>query len=224
MVPIALIEDDRNICSVLAIAGAARNFDLRSFPSAEDFQNNANPALFAALIVDLHLPGLSGLQLCRAIRKAHKELPIIMLTAQTDQQTAVLGFQAGADDFVRKPCGNDELFARLTRLLQRKFAAREVLHFRGIELNPGNRSVRCLEREIKLTPTEYVILKVLLENGGVIVQRSHLLARIDPEGAMGERAVDAHVSNLRKKLAGAVAADFQISSVYGEGYCLEDRS
>jgi DNA-binding response OmpR family regulator len=223
MYRIALIEDDRNICRTLTIAGAARNFDLQVFVSAEDFQQRADFSEFAALIVDLHLPGSSGMQLCYAIRQAKCDVPIVMLTAQTDQQTAVQGFQAGVDDFVRKPCGNEELFARLTRLLLRKSSTPEVLKFRAIELHLNNRSVRCHDQEIKLTPTEYGILKVLLEHSGSVVQRSHLLATIDPVGTMGERAIDAHVSNLRKKICSVATDDVHIAAVYGEGYCLEER-
>ncbi len=182
------------------------------------------------IILDLMLPEMEGLDVCRALRKdpdpVVAEVPIIMLTARVEEVDRVLGLELGADDYVTKPFSPRELVARVRALLRRLKPARErgqgpvqLLRAGDLSLDPVRREVRVGETLIDLTPTEYDILYLLMQHPGRPFSRSEILERVQGIAFEGyERSVDVHIKNLRRKLGDDPRSPRYIQTVYGIGY------
>jgi two-component system response regulator BaeR len=173
----------------------------------------------ALVVLDLMLPGLDGLSVCRAVR-AFSEVPIIMVTAQVQEIDRLLGLDSGADDYVCKPFSPRELVARIRAQL-RRLAPREATP-PLVAIDADARDARMRGQALALTPTEFALLAALARRPGTVFSRAQLLdiARGDAPD-IGDRTVDSHVKNLRRKIA-AHAPDLEIiHSVYGLGYRLE---
>lgn len=174
------------------------------------------------IILDLGLPKMDGLDVCRNLRAQKFEMPILILTARTSELDLVLGLDAGADDYVMKPFKSSELLARLRALL-RRLEGHEVTELigNGIVLNREARTCRVNEIEIALTSTEYQLLELLMRNSGRVVSRQQILRDVwKTEWSGTSKNLDMHVSALRRKLA----ADGEcISTIRGLGFRF-DRS
>jgi two-component system, OmpR family, phosphate regulon response regulator PhoB len=179
------------------------------------------------VILDWMLPGLSGIELCRRLRKRPetKALPIIMLTARGEESERIRGLSTGADDYIVKPFSVPELIARVRALLRRKSPERvaDVLTFGEVELDREKKRVSRAGREIPLGPTEYRLLEFLMERPGRVFSREQLLDGVwGSEIYIDERTVDVHVGRLRKALNRGRETD-PIRTVRGAGYALNDR-
>jgi two-component system phosphate regulon response regulator PhoB len=179
------------------------------------------------VVLDLMLPGLSGIELCRRLRARPetRSLPIIMLTARGEESERIRGLATGADDYIVKPFSVPELIARVRALLRRASPERmaDVLTFGDIELDRDRRRVSRGGREIELGPTEYRLLEFLMERPGRVFTREQLLDGVwGSEVYIDERTVDVHVGRLRKALNRGREAD-PIRTVRGAGYALDDR-
>lgn len=141
MAHVALIEDDPKIRNTLQIGLRLKGLRVTTFDSAESFLSHS-PSIhsFDLLLVDLGLPGKSGEQLCVQIRKMDRDKPVLIITAKSEENDAVSAFESGADDFVRKPFGLEELFVRIQRLLGRAISQRKISRFEGITLDRATRS------------------------------------------------------------------------------------
>jgi two-component system OmpR family response regulator len=176
---------------------------------------------FDAVLLDVMMPGLDGLAVLRKIRDAGHRVPIIMLTARGDEADRVVGLELGADDYVAKPFSPRELLARLRAVLRRAdpAAVAEKLTASGITVDASGREAWVDGKPVELTGLEIDLLLVLLRRAGRVVPRSALL---DLAGrgdvSVGERAVDVHISRLRKKLGDDAAT--RIRTVRGVGYVL----
>jgi DNA-binding response OmpR family regulator len=178
------------------------------------------------VILDLNLPGLDGLEVCRQLRKlsATPTIPIIMLTARIDESDKISGLELGADDYVTKPFSVKELIARVRSVLRRSqqtASEPQVLIAGVIELDDGRRRVKVAEREVTLTRKEFDLLADLMRHRGRVLSRAQLLERVwgyDHPGTT--RTVDVHVRQLRKKLG--PPADAYIDTVVGVGYRLHE--
>ncbi len=173
------------------------------------------------LILDLMLPGLPGLELCRRVR-AESEVPILMLTARAEEADKVVGLKLGADDYVAKPFSVRELVARVEALLRRSRRAvpapeRIVRGPLALDIS-GHRA--CLDgRELDLSPTEFRLLEYLARRPGRALSREELVRALPGEPWVGyRRSVDVHVKNLRRKLGDDPARPRFIETVYGVGY------
>lgn len=176
------------------------------------------------IVLDWLLPGMSGLEICRQVRQK-SNIPIIMLTARTEEVDKLLGLELGADDYVTKPFSLRELTARIRVVLRRsepddeKKMESESVKVGGLEINLNRHEVWSEGKSISLTPTEFKILTILLGNPGRVYSRLQLL-----DAALGfayegyERSIDTHVSNLRKKIEPDPANPRYILTVYGTGY------
>ncbi|MGH7736510.1 MAG: response regulator transcription factor [Candidatus Tyrphobacter sp.] len=157
-----------------------------------------------ALVLDLGLPGLGGLEVLRALRGEGRRLPVLVLTARTDEVDRVVGFEAGADDYVCKPFSPREVVARIRVLLRRKDESVQTADVRRhgrLEIDERAREVRVDGRPVAMKPQEYALLSVLATNAGVALSREHLLAKAWGYDFSGdERTVDAHVRRLRRQL------------------------
>ena len=174
------------------------------------------------VLLDLTLPDLDGLEVCRRLRNGRPELLIMMLTARSNEDDKVKGLKLGADDYVTKPFRPRVLVARVRNLLRRprlESAGNELLRAGAIEVDVGRHEVRVDGAEVSLTHTEFEILRALMSAPGRVRTRGDILSRLDQGQHVLERTVDVHVASLRKKLG---AAGELISTVRGVGYRLRD--
>jgi len=173
------------------------------------------------LVLDLGLPGMDGLDVARAIRR-DSTLPIIMLTARDDELDRVLGLEIGADDYVTKPFSPRELVARVRAILRRVDRQEEPsdrIEVGAVAIDIARMRVAVAGRTVELTPTEFQLLVALARQPGRIFTRSQLLDAIHGLAFESyERAIDAHVKNLRRKLEEDPARPRYILTVYGVGY------
>jgi len=177
---------------------------------------------YDAVLLDVMLPGMDGLEVCRRIR-SQSAVPVIMLTAKGDETDRVVGLELGADDYVPKPFGPRELLARLRAVLRR--AHPEVLseHLRvgGIEIDVPARQVRVAGKETELTGIEFDILVALMRRAGRVVPREALMIEAGrTDVTVSERTVDVHISHLRQKLGDDSRVPRLIKTVRGVGYVL----
>ncbi len=169
----------------------------------------------ALVVLDLMLPGLDGLALCRAVR-AFSEVPIVMVTARVEEIDRLLGLEVGADDYLCKPFSPRELMARIKAILRRAGAAAPP---RALAIDEAARRIAVHGRQLDLTPSEFAILAALARRPGQVFSRAQLLdlARADSLDAT-DRAVDSHIKNLRRKIEALAPGLEAIRSIYGLGY------
>jgi len=191
---------------------------------------NGNEALelvrtqsFDLMVLDLMLPELNGLEVCKEIRR-FSDIPIIMLTAKNDEIDKLLGLELGADDYISKPFSLRELSARIKAVLRRSknhSPAVTAIMVNNLRLEPSRFELYVDDTLLTLTPTEFKLIYALLENPGQVLSRLQLLERAYGDIYEGyERSIDTHISNLRRKLEKA-GSQILIKSVYGIGYKVE---
>ena len=179
------------------------------------------------VVLDLMLPELDGLEVCRRLRR-DSDIPIIMLTARAEEVDELVGLELGADDYVTKPFSPRALLARIRSVLRRATPADDgeaPLSLGPLRVDPSRHEATWEGASLALTPTEFRLLAALARRPGRVFERLELLERIQGEAYAGyERTVDAHVKNLRKKLAaaGGDAAASCIATVPGVGYRMEE--
>lgn len=223
---ILVVEDEAAIAELISINLRHAGFEVTIAADAEQAQAQVDGVLPDLVILDWMLPGRSGLALARQWRGAARtrELPIIMLTARSEEGDKVTGLDAGADDYLTKPFSTHELLARIRAVLRRK--APEVLdavvELGGLSINPATRRVTRRiggdEREVRLGPTEFRLLHFLMTHPERVHSRSQLLDRVWGDHVfIEERTVDVHVKRLREALA-QVACAQMIETVRGVGY------
>lgn len=175
------------------------------------------------ILLDIMLPGMDGMDVCREIRKS-SQIPIIMVTARVEEIDRLLGLELGADDYMCKPFSPREVVARIKAVLRRVQPVLEgsMLKVGSIVLQEDTREVTIEGRELKLTPNEFGLLRVLMANPGRAFSRGELVNRVqgyDYEGY--DRTVDTHIKNLRRKIAGLLPGQEIICSIYSVGYKLQ---
>jgi two-component system, OmpR family, response regulator MprA len=176
-----------------------------------------------ALILDVLMPGVDGLEVCRRLRRAGSRLPVLMLTARDAVENRVAGLDAGADDYVTKPFALEELLARMRALLRRTSdGAGESLRFADLELHPGTREVRRGGELIELTRTEFSLLELFLRNPRQVLTRSIIFERVwGYDFGYGSNSLDVYVGYLRRKTE-AGGKPRLIHTVRGVGYALRE--
>ncbi len=219
-----VIDDEPAIGSMVKEYMEAQGYDVAwapDGPAGLDLVRAIRPDL---VILDLMLPGRSGLDVYRELR-AMGDIPVIMLTARSDEVDRVVGLELGADDYVTKPFSLRELAARVRAVLRRvgkgAVCPQPVLRAGDIEIDTERREVTVAGRPVALTPTEFAILSYLAERPGRVASRLQLLTAALGEAYAGyERSIDTHVSNLRKKIEDDPANPRRILTVYSVGYKL----
>jgi DNA-binding response OmpR family regulator len=213
-----LAEDDEGIREPLTRALRREDYAVDAVADGEAAARRGVEAEYDLVMLDIGLPGLDGLDVCRRIRRAHPRVPILILTAQTDELDVVEGLDAGADDYVPKPFRLAELLARVRALLRR--AAPPELQARGVRLDPEARRAFRDATEIALTPKEFDLLALLLANAGAVVRRERLMEEVWDENWFGStKTLDVHMSALRRKLGDDDLG--LITTVRGVGFRLE---
>ena len=178
------------------------------------------------MVLDLMLPGMDGREVCRRVRR-ESELPILMLTAKDDETDRLIGLELGADDYVVKPFSIREVVARVRAILRRTHgadyaaAAAPVLEYGELQLDPAGHTVFLSGRALELTPIEFRLLKIFLQNPRRVFNRLQLMENTHGFAFDGyERTIDAHIRNLRRKIEPDGKKPRYIQTVYGIGYKL----
>ncbi|UNC90880.1 response regulator transcription factor [Candidatus Contubernalis alkaliaceticus] len=175
------------------------------------------------IILDIMLPGIDGIEVCRSLRKEDINLPVLMLTAKEDEIDKILGLEIGADDYMTKPFSVRELIARVKALLRRSFQygdkGEERLRVNDLEVFPDRYEVMVRGESITLTPKEFELLEVLVRSKGKVLHRKYLLNKLWGYDYYGDtRIVDVHISNLREKIELDSGKPEYIKTVRGVGY------
>ena len=178
------------------------------------------------IVLDLMLPGMDGLDVCRALRR-ESDVPIIMLTARAEEADRLIGLELGADDYIVKPFSPRELVARVRALLRRaqgKVTSPKRIRVGDLEVDLEGHRVSRAGQAIKLTPLEFSILAILAQRPGQTFTRAQLLDRLHGVAYGGiDRSIDAHIKNLRRKLGDDPVEPHFIRTVYGVGYQFSDE-
>jgi DNA-binding response OmpR family regulator/HPt (histidine-containing phosphotransfer) domain-containing protein len=222
---ILLVEDDDLLVSTLAITLAAHNYIVETATDGETGLHYAQSIEFDLLVLDIELPGLDGISLCRQLRQSGYKGAVLLLTVKSDCQHKIAGLDAGADDYVVKPCSTDELLARIRALLRRsQEVASPVLQWHALQLDPSNCLVSFASQPVALSPKEYGLLELFMRHPHRIFSSSQLLERLwGFHETPGEETVRTHIKRLRRKLKQAGAEEV-IENIYGLGYRLKELS
>jgi two-component system response regulator BaeR len=214
---IYIVEDETELADLVADYARASGYAPTVFHdglAALAALRSAQPAL---VVLDLMLPGIDGLSLCRELR-TFSAVPVIMVTARVEEVDRLLGLDIGADDYLCKPFSPRELMARIKAILRRAGPA----HEQPVKVDEAARRISVRARTLDLTPSEYAILAAMVRRPGQVFPRAQLLdlARADAIDTT-DRAIDTHIKNLRRKLAAVLPGEPAIQSVYGLGYRFE---
>ncbi len=218
---ILVVEDDKKVASFLEKGLREEGYAVDVAHDGDDGSLKANVYDYDLAILDVMLPGKSGYEIVRDLRKGEKPLPVLLLTARDSKEDIVRGLDAGADDYLTKPFSFDELLARVRALLRRGGAARqERLLYADVELDRLKHTATRGGRDLDLTPKEFQLLEYFLLRPEEVVRRTELLEKVwDLHFDPMSNVVDVHVGNLRKKLRSS--GDPLIHTVRGVGYILE---
>ena len=218
---ILVIEDERSLADVLHYNLTNEGFEVLTANDGQDGLRRAQTALPDLIILDLMLPVIDGLQICRQLRASPQtqHIRILMLTAKSEEVDEIVGFNMGADDYVAKPFKLKPLIHRVKALLRRPSSAADsddLVASQGIEVDRLNHVARCDGSELDLTPTEFRMLWTLLRRPGRPFSRTELMDASRGEDANAlERTIDVHVRSLRKKLGEKASL---VETVRGVGY------
>lgn len=230
---ILIIEDDEDIVQVLQFALSELGYEVRSAGNGEEGLALAQSGNYSLIILDLMLPKLNGIEVCKAIRTGGSRVPIMMLTAKADDVSKVLGLELGADDYVTKPFSVMEVVARVKALLRRastEAAAQAegvepagALEFGALKIDLAKRRVWLGERPIELTRHEFDLLAFLASNPGRPFSREQILEHVWDCGYGGyENTISSHINRLRSKIEENPANPHFIRTVRGIGYRFVD--
>ncbi|MGH2726147.1 MAG: response regulator [Actinomycetota bacterium] len=217
---ILVVEDEQSIASLVTLYLSNEGFRVTHIADgaqALDAIVRTKPDL---VILDLMLPGMDGIEICRRLRASSDRLPIVMLTARDAEVDRILGLELGADDYITKPFSPRELVARVKAVLRRAAHAQEeepdVLRVADVEIDIARREVRAGAESVTLTAIEFDLLAFLTRNRGIVFSRDRLLDRVwGYERPIDTRTVDSHVKSLRQKLG---ASGSVVLTVRGVGY------
>ncbi len=220
---ILLIEDDELVSQALEKILLSQNYVVDIATNGEAGWEFVEAFAYDLIVLDIVLPKLDGIHLCRRLRDSGYQIPVLLLTAQDSSTDKVMGLDAGADDYVVKPFEVTELLARIRVLLRRSSVSTPVtLEWAHLCLDPGLCQVTYRDQLLTLTPKEYRLLELFLRNHYRVFSRSAILDHLWPcEQAPSEDAVTVHIKDLRKKLKQAGAPSNFIETVYGQGYRLK---
>ncbi|WP_339608457.1 response regulator transcription factor [uncultured Roseivirga sp.] len=223
---ILLVEDEQNVAAFIKKGLEEEGYAVTVAHSAESGREKLTSTQFDIFIFDVILPGISGLELCKQLRKEGVQTPILILTALSSTENVVQGLNSGADDYLAKPFKFQELLARINALARRiqKFQNDQLLTVGLLQLDRDAKTANRDKVEIKLTSTEYKLLEYMMRNSGKVLSRIDLLKNVwDINFDVGTNVVDVYVNYLRNKIDKEFDVKM-IQTVIGMGYILKDES
>ena len=223
---ILVVEDEPAIQELISYSLRQAGYVVFCAEDAEQAMSVVNEALPALVLLDWMLPGMSGVEFARVLRRAArtKTIPIIMLTARAEESDKIAGLEIGADDYITKPFSPRELIARIKAVLRRRLPeiSDDMIEIGGLKLVPSTHRITVNDQEVALGPTEFRLLHFLMSHSERVHTRSQLLDGVWGDHVFVEdRTVDVHIRRLRKALE-IVAKDDLIQTVRGSGYRLSD--
>ncbi len=210
-----IVEDEPELAALVADYARANGYLPTVFGNGSEALAAIRAAVPDMLVLDLMLPGMDGLALCRAVR-AFSQVPIIMVTARVEEIDRLMGLESGADDYLCKPFSPRELMARIKVILRR---SQPAAHASPVQVDEAAQRIAILGQVLELTPSEYAILAGMARRRGQVFSRAQLLDLASQDSLdVTDRAVDSHIKNLRRKIAAVMPDVEAIGSVYGLGY------
>ncbi len=221
---ILLVEDEPAIAEAVAYALQDAGFEVDAVGDGGEALEASRRLDYDLMILDLLLPGMSGLNVCRTVR-AESDLPILMLTARESELDRVVGLETGADDYVTKPFSIAELVSRVRALLRRRALdlsrSSGIRAVGGLRLDVNHHAATIDDRPLLLTPSEFRLLSLLATDPGRVFTREELVRHLWQSDFVGDRrAIDVHISNLRRKLEPNPRQPQRLITVRGSGYKL----
>ncbi|GDY24282.1 response regulator [Agarivorans sp. Toyoura001] len=221
---ILIIEDEQKIAQLLADYLENDGFQVSTLNEGNHAVSAIKASQPAFVILDLMLPGVDGLTICKQVRE-FSDVPIMLLTARVDEISRLLGLELGADDYVCKPFLPREVVARVHAILRRVNAPKErhsSVKYRNVELSPNAFKCRVNGLDLELTPVEFKLLQTLMEQPGRVYSREQLMQHCYSDNRIvSEQTINSHIKNLRKKMAEQNDNCDIIHSIYGLGYKVE---
>jgi DNA-binding response OmpR family regulator len=221
---ILIVEDEVKVASFIAQGLEENDFSVKIVHDGLEGKNEALKGKFDLVILDISLPGMSGIDICKAIRAANLHVPVLMLSAMGTTDDKLTGFDVGADDYLVKPFEFRELLARIKALLKRAPDSdnKNLIKVADLEINTDSKSVKRANKKIDLTTKEYLLLEYLAKNKGKVITRADIAEKIwDINFETGTNVIDVYVNFLRKK----IDKEFTPKLIYtqvGMGYILKD--
>ena len=219
---ILVVEDERNLADAIVRIVSDAGFNCEAVYDGNAGLTSAESGLYDAVIMDVMLPGMDGIQIVHELRHQGNSIPVLMLTARTSTSDKVEGLDAGADDYMTKPCEAPELLARLRALTRRQGdVVIDTVTFADLTLDLETHDLSCDGREVHLSGKEFEVLKMLMSSNARVVSKQDLLTRVwGADADASENSVEAYISFLRKKLT-HVHSKVQITTLRMLGYRLE---
>ena len=230
---VLVVEDDAHIRELIALHLGLQALETSAVADGRDALARLAGTRFDLVVLDLMLPGVDGVTICKTLRRSgpNADTPVLMLTARGEEADTVIGLESGADDYLAKPFGVREFVARVRALLRRPRAGGAAatdagdrpLAVHGVEVDPARRRVRVRGRDVELTAQEFRLLHVLAAHPGIVFSREALLARVWPDQTfVTPRSVDTLVKRLRKRIEVDTEAPALVLTVWGAGYKFAD--
>lgn len=223
MAKILLVEDDPVLAKSVLLNLELESWTVLRAASLAEARAHETAGPIDAVILDLGLPDGSGLRFLEELRQKESRVPILVLTAQTDEASVVSGLELGANDYIRKPFSMRELIVRIKVALKEPTLREHQVRFGPLLILKEARNASIDNVAIDLNRREFDILTYLADHGGQVVTRERLLHKMDVEGEVFDRTIDSHISHIRARLKKAGITKIAIASVYGVGYRLEEK-
>lgn len=225
MAHIFLLEDDPIIGKAVQLQLELNEHKVCWFQCLQDAEKSESLAQQVDLfLLDVNLPDGNGYDFAEWLRGLDINSPIIFLTARTDEESVVKGFETGANDYMRKPFSPKELLLRIKNQLTEKKGSLDILRFAGLSLIVNQQILKNGDQFISLNRRELEILSAFFEHPEIIISRDQLINRLSSGEEIFDRTVDSHISHIRSKLQKHGIANVKINSVYGQGYRMERTS
>jgi two-component system OmpR family response regulator/two-component system alkaline phosphatase synthesis response regulator PhoP len=228
---VLVVEDEPHIRELVCLHLGLEGYRCDAVGDGATALERAESTAFDLLVLDLMLPKLDGLALCRAVRngRTNRDVPILMLTARREESDKVIGLESGADDYLTTPFGVRELVARARALLRRprrppdSSGAEQPIHVHDVDIDPARRRVRVSGRDVDLTDQEFRLLYLLASHAGIVFSREALLSKIwRGDTFVTVRSVDTLVKRLRRRIESDHKAPRLLLTVWGVGYKFAD--
>lgn len=230
---VLVVEDDPHIRELVALHLGLEGLETTLVGDGREALDRLGASRLDLVVLDLMLPGVDGLTICRAMRRQgpNTDTPVLMLTARGEEADTVLGLETGADDYLAKPFGVREFVARVRALLRRPRAGvaaatadgARLVQIHGVEIDPARRRVQVRGAEVELTAQEFRLLHLLATHPGIVFSREALLAKVWPDNTfVTPRSVDTLVKRLRKRIEVDTDAPALVLTVWGAGYKFAD--